>query len=143
MRKLAAVSAALVVAPVLLLGLGGGTVKAAFPEKEISWIVPFAPGGGYDAWSRQLAAAMQKYLPQGVSVVVKNISGAGGRTGSISLYRAKPDGYTVGLLDVAGLVPYQKAVRAAKAGYDMERYVCIGRVANEPLALYASAKSPI
>lgn len=143
MRKLGTVGAALAVAPALMLCVAAGNAEAAFPEKEISWIVPFAPGGGYDLWSRQLAASMQKHLPQGVTVVVKNISGAGGRTGSISLYRAKPDGYTIGLLDVAGLVPYQKAVGAAKAGYDMDKYVWIGRVANEPWALYASAKSPI
>jgi tripartite-type tricarboxylate transporter receptor subunit TctC len=143
MRKLVAIRAALAVAPALMLCVAAEKAAAAFPEKEISWIVPFAPGGGYDLWSRQLAAAMQKYLPQGVTVIVKNITGAGGRTGSISLYRAKPDGYTVGLLDVAGLVPYQKAVGAAKAGYDMDKLVWIGRVANEPWALYASAKSPI
>ena len=143
MRKLATVSAALALAPALMLCVAAGEAEAAFPEKEINWIVPFAPGGGYDLWSRQLAASMQKHLPQGVTVVVKNISGAGGRTGSISLYRAKPDGYTIGLLDVAGLVPYQKAVGAAKAGYDMDKFVWIGRVANEPWALYASAKSPI
>ena len=143
MTRFRAACAALAIAPAFALGLAAGDARAAFPEKDISWIVPFAPGGGYDAWSRQLAITMQKYLPQGVNVVVKNISGAGGRTGSIGLYRAKPDGYTIGLLDVAGLVPYQKAVGAAKAGYDVDKYVWIGRVANEPWALFASAKSPI
>ncbi len=86
---------------------------------------------------------MQKHLPQGVNVVVRNVTGAGGRTGSIQLYRAKPDGYTVGLLDVAGLLPYQKAVGADKAGFDVEKYVWIGRVATEPWVLLVSAKSPL
>ncbi len=143
MRKLSAISAALAIVPVLILCAVGGEARAAFPEKDITWIVPYAPGGGFDAWSRQIAAAMQKYLPQGVNVVVKNVTGAGGRTGSITLYRAKPDGYTVGLLDVAGLQPYQKAVGAEKAGYDVDKYVWIGRVATEPWVLLASAKSPL
>jgi tripartite-type tricarboxylate transporter receptor subunit TctC len=143
MRRLRAAWTALATAPALIFGLAVGDARAAFPEKDITWIVPFAPGGGYDAWSRQIAVAMQKYLPQGVSVVVKNVSGAGGRTGSITLYRARPDGYTIGLLDVAGLSPYQKAVGVAKAGFDVDKYVWIGRVANEPWVLYSPAKSPL
>jgi tripartite-type tricarboxylate transporter receptor subunit TctC len=134
----------LVILFVLWFGLvGTKESQAAFPEKDITWIVPYAPGGGYDAWSRQIAASMKKYLPGGINVVVKNVTGAGGRTGSITLYRARPDGYTVGLLDVAGLIPYQKAVGAEKAGFDVEKFVWIGRVANEPWVLMASGKSPI
>ena len=141
MKKFRALHAALAAA--VFLGVVAGETLAAFPDKDINWIVPYAPGGGYDAWSRQIAAAMQKHLPQGVSVVVKNITGAGGRTGAIALYRSKPDGYTVGLLDVAGLLPYQKAVGADKASFDVEKYAWIGRVANEPWVLLASAKSPL
>lgn len=142
MRTFRIVGAALAMAPVLMLCVPGGEARAAFPEKDITWIVPYSPGGGYDAWSRQIGAAMQKYLPPGVSIVVKNVTGAGGRSGSIALYRAKPDGYTVGLLDVAGLVPYQKAVGAEKAGFDVDKYVWIGRVANEPWALIARTQAP-
>lgn len=125
------------------IGISAGSALAAFPDKDITWIVPYAPGGGYDAWSRQIAVYLQKNLPQGVNVVVRNVTGAGGRTGSIQLYRAKPDGYTVGLLDVAGLLPYQKAVGADKAGFDVEKYVWIGRVANEPWVLLAPSKSAL
>lgn len=143
MKNLRALRTALAVAPVILFGLAMDEARAAFPDKDINWIVPYAPGGGYDAWSRQIAAAMQKHLPPGTNVVVRNVTGAGGRTGSIQLYRAKPDGYTIGLLDVAGLLPYQKAVGADKAGFDVEKYVWIGRVANEPWVLMVSAKSPL
>ena len=125
------------------IGMAAGSALAAFPDKDITWIVPYAPGGGYDAWSRQIAVHLQKNLPQGVNVVVRNVTGAGGRTGSIQLYRARPDGYTVGLLDVAGLLPYQKAVGADKAGFDVEKYVWIGRVATEPWVLLAPSKSPL
>jgi len=125
------------------LCVAAGAASAAFPDKDINWIVPYSPGGGFDAWSRQIGMHMQKHLPPGVNVVVRNVTGAGGRTGSINLYRAKPDGYTVGLLDVAGLLPYQKAVGADKAGYDIEKYVWIGRVANEPWVLLAPSKSPL
>jgi tripartite-type tricarboxylate transporter receptor subunit TctC len=142
MRTFRAVGATLAVAAVFL-GIASGETRAAFPEKDITWIVPYAPGGGFDAWSRQIAAHMQKHLPQGVNVVVRNVTGAGGRSGSIALYRARPDGYTVGLLDVAGLLPYQKAVGADKAGFDVERYVWIGQVATEPWVFLVAAKSPL
>lgn len=123
------------------LCVAAGAAQAAFPEKEITWIVPYSPGGGYDAWSRQIGMAMKKHLP--VDVVIKNVTGAGGRTGSIALYRARPDGHTVGLLDVAGLIPYQKAVGADKAGFDVGKYVWVGRVANEPWVLLTSGKSSL
>jgi len=125
------------------LCVAAGSAAAAFPEKDINWIVPYSPGGGFDAWSRQIAGHMQKHVPPGVNIVVRNVTGAGGRTGSIQLYRAKPDGYTVGLLDVAGLLPYQKAVGADKAGFDLEKYVWIGRVATEPWVLLTSVKTPL
>jgi tripartite-type tricarboxylate transporter receptor subunit TctC len=125
------------------LCVAAGAASAAFPEKEITWIVPYSVGGGYDAWSRQIGIAMKKYLPAGTDVVIRNVTGAGGRTGSITLYRAKPDGYTVGLLDVAGLIPYQKAVGADKAGFDVDKFAWVGRVANEPWVLLTSGKSPL
>jgi tripartite-type tricarboxylate transporter receptor subunit TctC len=137
------ITCSLAVAAVFLTGLTAGESQAAFPEKEITWIVPFSPGGGFDAWSRQIAVAMKKYLPGGADVVIKNVTGAGGRTGTITVYRAKPDGYTVGLLDVAGLISYQKAVGADKAGFDIDKFVWVGRVATEPWVLMTSAKSPL
>src|SRR3972149_9117911 len=129
MKKLACSFAA---ATGLLACVASAPSLAAFPEKEITWIVPYSPGGGFDAWSRQIGATMKKYLPGGVDVVIKNVTGAGGRTGSITLYRARPDGYTVGLLDGAGLVPSQKAVGADKAGFDADTFVWVGRGAPEP-----------
>jgi tripartite-type tricarboxylate transporter receptor subunit TctC len=143
MRKFRAIGAALAVASAVMVCLGTGPARAAFPERDITWIVPYAPGGGFDAWSRQIAATMQKYLPAGINVVVKNATGAGGRTGTIALYRGAPDGYMIGILDVAGLVPYQKAVGPEKAGYDTDKFVWIGRVANEPWVFLTPASSPI
>jgi len=143
MKRLRIFGAALAVASAVPLCIVAGETRAAFPDKDMNWIVPYAPGGGFDAWGRQIAATMQKHLPQGVNVVVRNVTGAGGRSGSIALYRAKPDGYTVGLLDVAGLLPYQKAVGADKAGFDIEKYVWIGRVATESWVFLVAAKSPL
>ena len=62
------------------LAIGCRNAEAAFPDRTIQIIVPFAPGGPIDAIARPLAAAMQEIL--GATVVVENRSGAGGITGS-------------------------------------------------------------
>ncbi len=50
-----------------------------FPSKNIRWIVPYKPGGGFDTYSRAIARTMKKFLPKGVNVIVTNKPGAGGQ----------------------------------------------------------------
>src|SRR5690242_638233 len=66
---------------------------AAWPERVISWVVPFASGGITDSSSRVLAARMAQSLGQGI--VVENRPGAGGTIGGEYVARAAPDGYTL------------------------------------------------
>lgn len=65
-----------------------------WPERSITLIVPFAAGGAADVSSRIMAEAMAKQLGQ--SVIVENVAGAGGATGSLRGKNATPDGYTIG-----------------------------------------------
>jgi tripartite-type tricarboxylate transporter receptor subunit TctC len=65
-----------------------------WPERNITLIVPFAAGGAADVSSRIMAEAMGKHLGQ--SIIVENVGGAGGATGSLRGKNAKPDGYTIG-----------------------------------------------
>ncbi|KRR20160.1 hypothetical protein CQ14_23200 [Bradyrhizobium lablabi] len=64
-----------------------------FPNRPITWVVPFAPGGITDTTSRIVAEEMSKTLGQ--SVVIDNRGGAGGTVGTEQVARAKPDGYTM------------------------------------------------
>jgi len=83
------------VAALLGLMLMAGTAWAQnFPERPITLIVPFAAGGASDVSSRIMAEAMGKILGQ--SIVVENVAGAGGATGSLRGKNATPDGYTIG-----------------------------------------------
>ncbi len=66
-----------------------------YPERAITLIVPFAAGGAADTTARIMGDAMSKHLGQ--SIVVENIAGAGGATGSARGKNATPDGYTIGL----------------------------------------------
>jgi tripartite-type tricarboxylate transporter receptor subunit TctC len=69
--------------------------SAAYPEKEITIIVPWAAGGGGDITTRAMADLMEKDL--GKPVLVVNKLGGGGLVGFKEIASAKPDGYTIGM----------------------------------------------
>jgi tripartite-type tricarboxylate transporter receptor subunit TctC len=85
--------AALAAAGVVASGLTDSWAQPAFPTRPITIVAPFTPGTPADVAARRVAQAMTGTLSQ--SVVVENRSGAGGTTGSESVARAQPDGYTL------------------------------------------------
>lgn len=78
----------------LTISLGASVASAQFPERNITLIVPFAAGGASDVSSRIMAESMSKSLGQ--QVIIENVAGAGGATGSVRGKNARPDGYTIG-----------------------------------------------
>ena len=67
--------------------------NAAYPDKPITIVVSYAPGGSADALARVVAAGMSTRI--GANVIVENRSGASGTIGAASVAKAAPDGYTV------------------------------------------------
>lgn len=88
----------------MLLGAASTTFAQAFPKKGkvITMVVGFAAGGSSDAGARILAGGMEKVL--GTKVEVVNKAGASGQIGYTYLSRAKPDGYTIGLASLPGIM---------------------------------------
>ena len=72
---------------------GANSAQAAFPDKQVHFIVGFAPGGGADVITRLIAQKLSEKW--GKIVVVENREGADGDIASMYLARAKPDGYTI------------------------------------------------
>ncbi|WP_431259976.1 tripartite tricarboxylate transporter substrate-binding protein [Roseateles chitinivorans] len=67
--------------------------SAAYPDKPITMVIPYATGGSTDVIGRLIAEAMTRDLGQ--QVIVENAGGAGGTIGTAKVVRAAPDGYTV------------------------------------------------
>ena len=110
-----------------------------YPRKKIEWIVTFAPGGGYDIYSRAIAKILPKYLPNRVNIVIKNMSGAGGRRGAAVLYRSKPDGYTIGMLNPIGLMASDFVNKTAK--FDITKYTYIATCVRSIPGIFVRADS--
>lgn len=87
---------------------------AAWPEKPITLVVPFAPGGSSDNVGRTLATALTEKLGQ--SVVVENVGGAGGVLGTQRTVRAAADGYSM-LVGSGSEILINKLINPA-IGYD-------------------------
>jgi tripartite-type tricarboxylate transporter receptor subunit TctC len=116
--------------------------RADFPEGNLTIIVPFPPGGGFDAVSRAIGRSMKKFLPSNVSVIVKNVTGAGGVTGTVALYRAQPDGYSFGHLYSDGMLGLQMLRGEGKVGYDINRFTWLALIGGEPFGLLVRKQSP-
>lgn len=113
---------------------------AFYKGKVIEFIVPYAVGGGFDAYARGLKPYMEKYVP-GTTVVVRNMTGGGGLTGTNQLYRSKGDGLTIGILNGAGMVLNQ-ILGAPEALYDLNKMGWVGRVYADTHILAVPSKSP-
>src|ERR1700682_4341593 len=73
-------------------GLPG--IAAGFPERDITFVIPNQVGGGFDAYVRAIAPAMEKYLPNKVNVVPLNVPAGGGGKGGNQLYSPPPARFT-------------------------------------------------
>lgn len=119
--------------------LGGGGGGGDFPSDDITWVVPYSPGGGFDTYSRGLAEFMPEHLPGDASIVVQNQPGAGGRTGANEIYRSDPDGYTIGIWNMPGMVASQIVLDTE---YDVSQVSWIGRVARSIYMMAVPSDSP-
>ena len=119
----------------LALALCGGIETAGaqtYPNRTITMVVPFPPGGSTSIVGRVIADKMSELL--GASIVVDNRGGAGGTVGTKSVARSDPDGYTlmVGYTGTLAIAPslYRNA------GYDPRKdFVAVGMIGSAPSSL--------
>lgn len=99
----------------LALGTHAQDDEAKYPQRAIRFIVPLAPGGVADVMSRMVAEHLQ--AKWGQPVVVENRPGAGTSLGMAVVSKAKPDGYTIGMGNIAANAIFP-ALQPDKATYD-------------------------
>lgn len=128
-----------VVVVALAAWLAGNTASAAYPEKTIEFVVGYKPGGGYSDWAQAIAPFIEKHLPNKTNVIVRHMDGAGSAIAANYLQKAKPDGYTIGIYNVAGLAATQLA---RKVPYDLSKVTWLGRVSYDDTVAVVSGKGP-
>lgn len=125
-----------------LLWLGAANAMAAgYPERPVTMVVPFPPGGVADTIARPLAQAMGDKLGQ--AVVIENKGGAGGAIGIGQAGRAKPDGYTLLMsLSSISILPAADRLLERKPAYQLDQFVPIARITADPTVLVVRADAP-
>ncbi len=122
----------------LLSMLPDGRAAAAYPERLVRIVVPFAPGGGTDSVARTLAQEMARDLGQ--SVIIENKPGAGTIIGTQAVATSDADGYTLLMGTFANAV---NPSLNAKLPYDAHKdFAAVALVARSFNIVVVNAKSP-
>ncbi|MXZ79844.1 MAG: tripartite tricarboxylate transporter substrate binding protein [Gammaproteobacteria bacterium] len=118
--------------------VASGLAAADYPTKPVTLVSPYGPGGAADLAARTLSATAPEYLGNGILVV--NRTGAAGVSGSTTVAKGKPDGYTMLLARVGS----QAAVPAINRTipYTWDEFTFIGLLELNPFVLAVSGDSP-
>lgn len=111
----------------------------AYPDRPVTVVVAYPPGGSTDLTGRAVADQLSKKL--GVPVIVENVGGAGGAIGAHKVSRAAPDGYTL-LLGANNEIAINRLI-SPSVKYSYKDFTPIGLVASQPMVLVASMQSGV
>src|SRR5947209_1149717 len=129
------------IAAVLAFGLAlTGAARAQFPDRPVTMVIPFAAGGPQDTIGRIVAQRMGELL--GKQIIVENVGGAGGMTGSKRVAEARPDGYTMVLGSVGTHAQNQTLYKHPL--YDVEKdFTPVAYLAITPIAIITRPDLPV
>jgi tripartite-type tricarboxylate transporter receptor subunit TctC len=109
-----------------------------FPTRPLDVLVPFNPGGGYDAVARQLAIPLQSALGQ--PVVVRNVPGGGQRIAARQFQQAPADGYT--LIYASDTTLWTDVLITPAEGFDLSSWIWVNGVRKSPAFVAVPKASP-
>src|SRR5262245_6259983 len=133
-RRFAAGAAAL-----SLAGAASARAQDAYPQRPVRLIVPYAPGGGTDVFSRLLATQIERELGQ--SLVIDNRGGGASVIGTRAVADAQGDGYTIGMVDSAFVT--NPGLLKEKLPYDTRKdFIPVSLLSRTQLVLSVHADSP-
>ncbi len=122
-----------------VLAFSGSAMAQNFPNHPMVMVIPFAAGGPQDVLGRIIGARMSEILGQ--QVIIENVGGAGGMTGSVRVAHAAPDGYTFVLGSVGTHAQNQTLYKQPL--YDAATdFTPVALVAETPIALITRKDLP-
>lgn len=117
-----------------------GAAYAEYPTKPVTMVVAYAAGGSTDILARITAKYLETELKQ--PFVVVNKSGAAGSVGFTALAKSKPDGYTIGLINLSSII-VNPIVQPDVVRYRISDFVGIANMVTDPGVFCVKADSPI
>ena len=114
---------------IMAVGLAGPAL-AQYPDHDVTFIVPYSPGGGSDQQARRLQSGMEEVLGVGIRIVYKE--GGGGAVGFLELHDSAPDGYSVANVVVPNIIVTS---RGEDVGYKPEDFAYVAMTDQAPGAL--------
>ena len=125
----------------LVLATAAFSAHAAYPDKTVTIVVPFAAGGPTDKVARDLAEALRKGM-NNQTIVIENVGGAGGTLGAAKVAKSAPDGYTIMLGTSAGMVV--NPLLSSKLPYDaLKDFAPVSNVIIVPQLLVINPQLPV
>lgn len=114
-----------------MAGIAGclGDDEGEYPNREITAMVPFGTGGGYDWYVRNTAPYVEEHLPGDATVVVDNVEGGGGLSATNQLWGSEPDGYTYLMRHGLSSVWHQIAI-PDEVEYEVTEFTDLGIIAD-------------
>lgn len=118
-----------------LSSTGQALSQGAYPQREVTLIVPWNAGGSNDVAARALDPLLREH---GIKIVIENVVGATGTIGMRRVATAAPDGYTIGM----GTSSTLALIAQNKTPLKNDQFTHIARVSTDPLMLLVSSASP-
>ncbi len=125
-----------------VLAIAPAAAQTAASGKNLTIVVAFGPGGGYDVWARLVSRHIGKHMPGNPSVIVQNMPGAGGYVAASWIYNIAPkDGLTIALIsrDVA----VGPIIGAPGARFDALKMAWLGTPATDTNVCIANASAAV
>lgn len=142
-RRLSGVATRAAAAVALLAGMtalhGAAHAQADYPNKPITWVIAYPPGGGTDAIARKIAAHVQETLGQ--PIIIESKPGAEGVLAMTHVAKAKPDGYTF-LLANQGMFVHNVGMRPSMTLDPAKDFAAVAMVCTNSFLIVAGPATP-
>lgn len=125
---------------ILMMGVSAVAQAGEYPDRSITLLTAFGPGGGSDVSHRIVEKYAKDIIPQPLAVIYK--PGAGGEFGWTELSKAKPDGYFIGGIDVPHIALQPMVRKKGQPGYQTEDLIPIAGLVIDPGMIMVHKNSP-